>query len=116
MDQKNQVTMTISDGDAFYANESTINYNPTQFIFDFKCITPRIDQRNPNGNTVVLKHNVVVIEPWHIKLLHGVLAESLKRYEQDFGAIEKPKAIELWEQKNQQVPTQTSVRAPDYMG
>lgn len=117
MEEKNtSVQINISDGEAFFANESTINFNPTQFIFDYKCITPRVDQRNPNGSTMVLKHNVIMLDPWHVKLLVGVLNESVKKYEHDFGTIEKPKSIALWEQKNPQAPISTNVSIPDYLG
>ena len=36
-------------------------------MIDFKNITPRID---PRGQQIVLKHNVVMLEPYHAKQLH----------------------------------------------
>ena len=116
MESKQPLHISVTDGEPFFANESTIHFNPTQFVLDFKCISPRMDQRNPQGTTMVMHHNVVLLEPWHMKMLHAVLSESLKRFETEFGTIEKPKAIELWEKRHQHEPAPASIKAPDYLG
>lgn len=87
-------TINIADGEAFFCHEMSINFNPLQFTFDFKSITPRIDSRNQDGTAIfAMKHNVVMLEPWHAKEVLKALSDSVKKYEQQFGSIEKPKAL-----------------------
>ena len=86
------------DGEPFFAHEVTMNFTPTQILFDFKCITPRIDPRSKSP-TFLMNHNVVMVEPWHAKLLIDVLANAVKRYEEEFGKIKKPGAILKAEKK-----------------
>lgn len=96
------VNASIIDGDEFYAHEVAMNFGPTQFVFDFKTVTPRIDPRaNPEEHqaTIVIRHNVVLVEPFHAKQILGVLGESIKKYEQQFGTIEKPKALVMMEKQ-----------------
>ena len=39
-DQKQkQINLRVKDEDQFYSNEISINFNPSEIIFDFKCIT-----------------------------------------------------------------------------
>jgi len=94
-----RVNLSISDGNEFFAHEVSINFNPTQFIMDFKCITPRVDPRVRDGPTLALKHNVILTDPYHTKRIAELLNEVVKRYEKEFGRIEKPKSIELLEKK-----------------
>ncbi|MFH2028171.1 MAG: hypothetical protein ABIJ08_03465, partial [Nanoarchaeota archaeon] len=54
-----RVNFGINDGDAFFAHEISVNFNPTQFVLDFKSITPRVDPRSNEGPVIALKHNVV---------------------------------------------------------
>jgi len=98
MSEEKHVNLVINDGQDFYANESSINFNPMQIILDFKNITPRIDQRSENP-TIVLRHNVVILEPFHVKQFHKMLTEAIERYEKEFGKIEKPKNITKIERK-----------------
>ncbi len=39
MEQKESINLAISDGDPFFAHEVSINFNPMQFILDFRCIS-----------------------------------------------------------------------------
>jgi len=57
-----KVNLNISDGDVFFAHELSINFNPMQFIFDFKSITPRVDPRSQTKASISLKHNVVMVD------------------------------------------------------
>ena len=68
--EKNEqrVNFTITDGYPFFSHDMSINFNPAQFIFDFRCVTPRTDPRSNDGSRVMhLKHNVVMLEPYHAK-------------------------------------------------
>jgi hypothetical protein len=117
----NKINFAINDGDAFYANEMSITFGPAQFAFDFKNISPRVDMRNQDGSkTFVLKHNVIIIEPFQIKQFAKVLNDAIARFETEFGDIEMPTAIKKAEndlkklQKQQNTPHSHDV--PSYLG
>ena len=95
-----KVNMNISDGEAFFAHELSINFNPLQFVLDFKSVTPRVDPRSKDRASISLKHNVVLVDPYHAKKVHALLGTVVKRYEKEFGKIEKPKALKALEKKN----------------
>jgi len=111
-----KINMTISDGDAFFSHESSINFSPMQFIFDFRCITPRIDARS-SGATLALKHNVVMMEPYHAKQFLGILSRVLKRYESEFGKIDKPNSLKKFEKKKTKKKSEKEIpKAQNYFG
>jgi transposase len=77
--------------------------------------------RNQDGSkTFVLKHNVIIIEPFQIKQFAKVLNDAIARYEVEYGAIEMPNAIKKAEtdlkklQKQQVNPKGHDV--PSYLG
>ena len=105
--------MTIVDGEPFFAHEATVNYMPTMFTIDFKCITPRNDPRSKKP-TFQMKHNVVMVEPWHAKQLIQILKAVVQRYENDFGKVNKPKQIKKAEEKRQAAPEKAEM--PSYFG
>lgn len=111
-------TIFINDGEAFFAHELTVNFTPTQFILDFKCITPRSDPRTKESASFLLKHNAVMVEPWHAKRIAEVLGAVVKRYEEEFGEISKPKAIEKAEKKQKSLLAKKSAETetPSYFG
>jgi len=112
------VNIHIMEGDAFFAHEVTINFTPTQFTLDFKCITPRTDPRSKGGVSFLLKHNVVMADPWHTKQILNVLSGVVKKYEEEFGAIKKPKQIEIAEKKQKTLLAQKGEKTetPTYLG
>ncbi len=95
-----KINMNINEGDAFYAHELSINFNPLQFVFDFKSVTPRVDPRSRDRASIVLKHNVILTDPYHAKKVYDLLGNVLKKYEKEFGKIEKPKALQILEKKS----------------
>ena len=97
--RKKQINIGIDDGKEFFAHELSINFNPLQFVFDFKSVTPRIDPRSKDRASIVLRHNVVLIDPYHAKRVYGLLGEVIKKYEKEFGKIEKPKALKVMDKK-----------------
>ncbi len=99
MEQKRKMNVNIRDGQVFFAHETAVNFNPTQFIFDFKCVTPRIDVRSKEAPTISIDHNVIIVEPYHAKCISELLNKIVKKYEKEFGKIEKPKALEKLERK-----------------
>ncbi|MBI4147852.1 DUF3467 domain-containing protein [Candidatus Woesearchaeota archaeon] len=111
------VNIHINEGDTFFAHEVTINFTPTQFTFDFKNITPRTDPRSKGRVSFLLKHNVVMTDPWHTKQIVNVLSSVVKRYEEEFGVIKKPKAIEIAEKKQKtMVQKGEKTETPTYLG
>lgn len=117
-EHKESINISIVDGEPFFAHEMTTNFTPTQFTFDFKCISPRTDPRSKKPS-FLLKHNVIMVEPWHAKMILAVLNNVVKKYEEEYGAIKKPKAVELAEKKQKKAmkaaaPGQTET--PSYLG
>ncbi|MFT4343139.1 MAG: DUF3467 domain-containing protein [Candidatus Woesearchaeota archaeon] len=117
MEQK--INMTISDGDAFYAHQASINFNPTMVFFDFKSITPRVDERDKGHPTLAVKHNVVMVDPYHALLFKDLLTKVIQDYEKQFGKIEVPKAIKHAEKKQKKSAKGMAKRpneTPTYFG
>jgi len=110
--------VNVSDGGAMYAHEMSVNFSPTQFILDFKMITPRNDPRGKGKPTFLIQHNVVMMDPWHAKKVIDVLQETVKKYEQEYGKIGKPKAIEKAEKKQKKTvaPAESTKETPTYLG
>jgi len=113
MDKK--INVSISDGSSSFAHEASINYSPTQFIFDFKNVTPRVDPRSSESPTIHILHNVVMLEPFHAKRFYELLGEMISKYEKDFERIDKPKAVKLIE-KRAKKDTMADEVQPNYFG
>jgi hypothetical protein len=113
---QDQINLNINDGEPFFSHEVTVNFTPTQLTLDFKCITPRNDPRSKKPS-FQLKHNVIMLEPWHGKALVAVLKNVIKKYEDEFGKIKKPKAIEKAEQKRKTLSSKPEkIEMPSYFG
>src|SRR3989344_2004470 len=103
-DEMKKINFAINDGESFFSNEMSITFGPAQFALDFKNISPRFDMRNQDDSkTFVLKHNVILIEPFQIKQFSKVLNDAISRYEKDFGTIELPLPIKKAEQELQKL-------------
>ncbi|MEA2037385.1 MAG: DUF3467 domain-containing protein [Nanoarchaeota archaeon] len=114
-----RINMNINEGDAFYAHELSINFNPLQFVFDFKSVTPRVDPRSKERASIVLKHNVVLVDPYHAKKVYDLLGGVLEKYEKEFGKIEISKALAIAEKKNKKEAKKLSdkdkIETPSYI-
>ena len=97
--KEQKITLSIDEGGVFFANETSVNFNPTQFTLDFKCITPRIDPRSREAPVLNIKHNLVILDVFHAKQFVGMLSDVIKKYEKDFGKITKPDAVKKYEEK-----------------
>lgn len=76
-----QVQIKITD-DALkgsYANLAFVTHTKEEFILDFASVSP-----NQGQGIVTAK---VFLSPGHTKRLLAVLAENVKKYEQQFGTI-----------------------------
>ena len=117
MEQKN-LNVSVNEGDAFFCHELSANYNPLQVILDFKSVTPRVDIRSKQGPIINIKHNVVMLDPFHAKKMLELLTKVISDYEKDFGKIVKPKAVEKMEKKMKSRNTgdKKTIPAPTYFG
>jgi len=112
-----KINFNIDDGDDFFAHEVTINFNPTQFVMDFKSITPRSDPRVQQGPQIRLKHNVVLLDAYHAKKFHELMETVLQRYEKEFGKIDKPASIKAAEKKSMsRAKKKDKSTVPSYFG
>ncbi|MFC1768230.1 DUF3467 domain-containing protein [Nanoarchaeota archaeon] len=110
-----RINMNIVEGDAFFAHELSINFNPLQFVFDFKSVTPRIDPRSKMKASINLKHNVILTDPYHAKKIYMLLGDIIKKYEKEYGKIEKPKQLEKFEKKSKNTE-EKKIETPNYFG
>ncbi|MBR9691649.1 DUF3467 domain-containing protein [Candidatus Woesearchaeota archaeon] len=118
MTEKKSINIGINDGNEFFAHETSVHFNPTQFIIDFRNITPRLDPRAKETPFMVLKHNLILIDPWHAKEVLRILTNTIERYEKQFGRIDQPKAVKKYlkeakKLKDKKVPKS---QTPSYMG
>jgi hypothetical protein len=58
-----------------------------------------------------------MLEPYHVKKFAELLDEVIKKYEKEFGKIEKPKAIEIAEKRSKKMDkAEVEGSAPSYLG
>jgi len=110
-----KVNFGIEDGDNFFAHEVSVNFNPTQFVLDFKCITPRVDPRGEDGPFISIKHNVVLMDVYHAKKFIEFFKRRLDTYEGEFGKIERPKQLKKVEKKRKESKKEKP-ETPTYFG
>ncbi len=117
MEQQKNINVSVDEGDSFFCHEMSINFNPMQFVFDFKSITPRVDLRSKSSPIVNIKHNVVMVDPYHAKKMLELLSKVVSDYEKDFGRITKPKAVEKAEKRMKtRTGDKKTVSTPSYFG
>lgn len=114
-DKKNKVKFDIENGQAFFADEIGVIHNPMRIILDFRNITPRIDVRNQEYQPLVLRHNVVVMDPYSAKTLVDLLKKNLANYEKQFGKITKPDVLKKLEKANK-TKRKKKKDTPSYFG
>lgn len=113
------LSINVNDGGAMFAHEMSVNISPTQLMLDFKMVTPRTDPRGKGRPTFLIQHNVIIVDPWHAKKIAEVLDESIKRYEQEYGKVTKPKGLVKAEKKQKQLQAQSAgetKETPTYLG
>jgi hypothetical protein len=87
-------------------------------MLDFKCITPRVDMRSKQSPVINIKHNVVMLDPYHAKRMLELLTKVVGDFEKEFGKINKPKAVEKMEKKMKDKGSadKKTIAAPTYFG
>ena len=114
-----KINFGIEEGISFFAHEASVNFNPTQFILDFKCITPRVDPRGNEGPFISIKHNVIMMDVYHAKKFIEFFKKRIDDYEKEFGKVEKPKAVKTIEKKRKKESKSsknTKTDTPSYFG
>ncbi len=85
------VNLRVKDGEQFYSNETTINFGPVEFVLDFRCSTHTQDAANLRA--ILVRHNIVILTPYHAKNFSEILGKAVKDYETKFGEVKKPDEI-----------------------
>ena len=115
MTDSQEIRVDVVNGDEFLAEEVSVCHSPVRFVIDFKSITPRMDIANQPPR-MVIKHNIVLIDPYFAKDLLGVLKDNIDKYEAKFGSIKKPETLEKYEKEAQKAShTHKSIKQ-DYFG
>ena len=78
---KLNISPEVSEGT--YSNLVVISHNPTEIILDFAQLLPGID-----GASVRQR---IIMNTLHAKRTLAALSDNIKKYEQQFGAIEEPR-------------------------
>ena len=71
-------------GVGVYANLALITHSSSDFILDFTCMLPGMQQPQVRSR--------VVMAPEHAKRLLMALNDNIQKYEQNFGKINLPEA------------------------
>lgn len=103
----------VENGIEFTADEASVSHSPVKFMIDFRSVTPRIETGSKEPR-MVMRHNVVRVDPYFAKELLSVLKDNIEKFEKKFGTIEKPKALEQAE-KNKHDHSKKEVKQ-DYFG
>ena len=75
-------------GEVFFTDAVTIIHGPNKFIFDFKQGSPRVDYvGGEEHQTVVVKHNTIMMDVAFAKKFLETLKENIKNYEKRFGKV-----------------------------
>jgi hypothetical protein len=70
----------IAEG--IYANLAIISHSQSEFVIDFVRMVPNVPKAKVKSR--------ILLTPEHAKRLMRALADNVKRYEQQFGAINEP--------------------------
>ncbi|MFC1697320.1 DUF3467 domain-containing protein [Nanoarchaeota archaeon] len=97
--EKKQTNVIIDNGKEMFSHEMSINFNPLQFILDFRCVTPRTDLRSREQNIIQVRHNTIMVDPFHAKQILNLLARTVQDFEQKYGEIKKPEPISKFEEE-----------------
>lgn len=86
------VNINVDLGHIKYVDSSVIAFNKSEFIIDFKKVSPRFNMLNVGGkvinNTVLhVEHSPIAISPKNAKKLLEQLIMEVKKYEKTFGEI-----------------------------
>lgn len=107
------IRIDVENGQDFFAEEISVTHSPMRFVLDFKRMTPRLESNNEPR--MVLKHDVILLDPFFAKELLRVLKDNVDKYEKKFGKIEPPKVLEKAEKMSKKEGKKKPARQ-DYFG
>lgn len=81
-----QIELKPEIGVGVYANLALITHSSSDFILDFTCMLPGMQQPQVRSR--------VVMAPEHAKRLLMALNDNIQKYEQNFGKIQLPEQQE----------------------
>lgn len=89
-----QISVSVNPGDElFFCDSVAIMHSPAKFVIDLKQTSPRIDQiDNRTQQTLIVRHNAVIMDPELAKTFLQLLETNVKNYEKQFGRIKLPQA------------------------
>lgn len=81
-ENQNQLNIELSEeiAEGIYSNLAIISHNQSEFVIDFIKMVPNVPKAKVKSR--------IIITPQHAKRLLHALAENVKKYESQFGAIE----------------------------
>ncbi len=81
--EKNQISVEISEevAEGIYTNMAVISHSSSEFVLDFLRIMP-------NSNKAKVKSRII-LTPEHAKRLLRALDENMKKYESQFGTVQR---------------------------
>src|SRR3989338_3443964 len=81
------------DNTPFFSNGQTVTHTPEKFQIDFLSVYP---QFTPDGQpTFVINQKNILLDPHVMVVLHRIIGENIKNYEEKFGVIKEPEAIKI---------------------
>ncbi len=88
-----RVNLNIDHGQqAFFADRVTVSHFPNKFVIDFTQSLPRFDiVGDQPQQTIVVKHNPIVMDPQVVKDFMRVLSENIEKYEKNIAKIQLQK-------------------------
>ena len=86
-EQQQNLNITPDVAQGTYSNLVVISHNPTEIILDFAQMLPGTE-----GATIRQR---IIMNPIHAKRTLAALNDNIRRYEQQFGTIEEPKALPM---------------------
>ncbi len=103
------------NGDEFLAEEVSVSHSSIRFVIDLKAITPRMDIASQPPR-MVIRHNVVLMDPHFAKEFLSVLQDNIGKYESKFGTIKKPEALIRQEMQMRKTGKSAAEAKQDYFG
>ncbi len=115
MAEEQEVRVDVVNGDEFFADEVSVSHSPIRFVIDFKSMTPRMDLPD-HPPRMVIKHNLVLLDPYFAKDVLNVLKDNIEKYEKKFGEVRKPEALNKHEGEVRKAGKKPKASKQDYFG
>jgi len=117
-DKKVRVNLNIDHGQqAFFADRVTVSHFPNKFVIDFTQALPRFDVVGDQPQqTLVVKHNPIIMDPNVVKEFVRVLTENMDKYEKNVAKVSMPKQSKQKKSQKATMQKTTSDASSRYIG